>query len=162
MADAMPASTDELLAVIDDEWQKLMGVVDRLTPRQMAEPDTGGWTPKDNLAHLATWMQYMLDVALHNVPGHEAMGLDAEQYKQLDDDGMNAILLERNRARPVAEVLAALEKTHAELVDGLRKMPFPELLRPLRPNSPRTVLGFVLANTSDHMREHRITIEKGF
>jgi hypothetical protein len=73
---------------------------------------------------------------------------------------MNAVLLERNRARPLAEVLAALEKTHAELVDGLRKTPFLELLHPLRPNSPRTVLGFVLDNTSNHMREHRATIEK--
>ncbi|MGE5073964.1 MAG: DinB family protein [Anaerolineae bacterium] len=160
MADEMPGSTDELLAVIDDEWQALVKVIDQLTPQQMAMPDEGGWTPKDNLAHLATWMRYMLDVALHNVPGHEAMGIDAELYKQLDDNGMNAILLERNRAKPVDDVLAALKKTYADAVNGLRNTPFEQLTRPLRPNNPRTVLGFVLDNTSNHMREHRATIEK--
>ncbi len=163
MSSTLPQSTSELLGLIDQEWNVLMKVVDRLTPQQMTTPDAGGWSPKDNLAHLATWMRYMKDSYLNKMPGYQAMGIEEAKFKQLNDDGINAILFERNRGRSAADVLDGLKSTYSDVVETLKGIPFPELLKALRPGGldKRLVIESVVANTSDHFREHRLTIEKG-
>src|SRR5512147_2901090 len=100
MTDERPKDTAELLARIDSEWQLLMQLVDRLTPEQMIKSDAGGWSPKDNLAHLAAWMKYMKRSHVHKMPGYEAMEIDADKWKELDENGINAVLFERNRNLP--------------------------------------------------------------
>ena len=162
MAEALPQSTSDLLAVIEKEWELLMKVVERLTPDQMTTPDSGGWSPKDNLAHLAEWMAYMKASYLHKVPAHEAMGIEAKKFSQLDEDGINAVLFERNRHRPAPDVLERLKSTYADILETLRSMPFPELMKPLRESGPdkRLVIESVLGNTSEHFLEHRQVIEK--
>ncbi len=162
MSSTLPQSTSELLGLIDQEWNVLMKVVDRLTAQQMTTPDAGGWSPKDNLAHLATWMRYMKDSYLNKVPGYQAMGIEEAKFKQLNDDGINAILFERNRDRSAADVLDGLKSAYADVVKTLKGIPCPELMKPLRASGPdkRLVLDAVVANTSDHFREHRLTIEK--
>jgi hypothetical protein len=162
MAEALPKSTSELLALIENEWKALMEVAERLTPEQMTTPDAGGWSPKDNLAHLAAWMKYMKDSYLHKMPAHEAMGMNAATFKQLSEAEINAALLERNRGRSTEDVLAGLQSTYADVIETLKAMPFADLMKPLRESGPdkRLVIESVLANTSDHFREHRETIEK--
>lgn len=162
MAEARPTNTSELLATIDKEWQALMQLVERLTPEQMTRRDAGGWSPKDNLAHLAAWMGYMQRAYIHQVPGAEAMGIAPGKWKQLDETGINAVLFERNRDLPAAQVLETLKSTYAGVVAELRTLPFGDLQRPVRSgsNGPITVLDLVLGNTSDHFREHGANIAK--
>jgi hypothetical protein len=163
MAEARPQNTSELLAVIDKEWQKLMQLVDRLTPEQMLHRDAGGWSPKDNLAHLATWMGYMQRAYVHQMPSAEAMGIPPQEWKMLDEDGINAVLFQRNRDLPAVQVLDMLKSTYASVVDDLRTAPFEDLQRVVRQgaNGPLTVLDLVLGNTVDHFVEHGHNIEKG-
>lgn len=137
-----------------------MEVVDRLTPEQMTTPDLGGWSPKDNLAHLAAWMRYMMDAYLHKVPDYQAMDIDAERFKQLDTNGINAVLFERNRNRSTADVLSALRGAYGDVVRALPGVPYADLMKPLRESGPERLIDEVMWNTSDHFREHRLTIEK--
>ena len=58
-----------------------MGVVERLTPEQMTTPDPGGWSPKDNLAHLSAWMNFMLKSCLGTMPGYLALGIEEQKLK---------------------------------------------------------------------------------
>lgn len=162
MAETLPKDTSELLAVIEKEWQALMRVVERLTPEQMTTPDAGGWSPKDNLAHLAAWMRYMKDSYLNKMPAHEAMDIEPEKFKQLDENGINAVLFERNRERPVLDVLEGLNLTYVDVMDTLKMMPFADLMKPLRESGPdkRLVIESVLGNTSEHFAEHRQVIER--
>ena len=163
MTDERPKDTAELLARIESEWQLLIQLVDRLTPEQMTTPDAGGWSPKDNLAHLAAWMKYMKRAYVHKMPGYEAMEIDADKWKELDEDGINAVLIERNRNLSTAQVLDTLKSTYADVVADLRTVPFDDLLQRTRPENPDSgyVIDFVLGNTSDHFHEHRTNIEKG-
>ncbi len=163
MANRFPESTTELMARIEQEWNALMRVVERLTPQQMTTPDTGGWSPKDNLAHLAAWMRYMKDCYIQKMPGHEVMGIEAERFYGLNDDGINAILFERNRNRPAEDVLDGLKSTYADIVQTLGETPIAELMKPVRESGPdkRLVVETVAGNTYDHFREHRLNIEKG-
>ena len=162
MSTSFPHSTAELLSLIEGEWTALLQVVDRLTPQQMTTPDAGGWSPKDNLAHLADWMRYMRDADLHKMPPHEVLGIPADQLKDLDEDGENAVLVERNRGRSPSDVLGDLKTTYADVTRTLAALPFADLMQPLHESGPdkRLVIESVLGNTSDHFREHRLTIEK--
>ena len=56
----VPGNKSELLYVIEREWNLLMDVISKLNETQMTTPDDGGWSPKDNLAHLGEWMNIML------------------------------------------------------------------------------------------------------
>jgi hypothetical protein len=160
MADKLPANTAELLSAIEHEWKELMRVVGRLTPEQMTTPDAGGWSPKDNLAHLSAWMQYMRGCYLEKKAAYVAMNIDQATYEKLDEEGINAALFKRNRDLTPTQVLNQLNRTYSEILMVLRETPFSELMRPVRDNDPRPVIGWVLGNTSDHFAEHRANIEK--
>jgi hypothetical protein len=162
MADKLPQNTTDLLSEIELEWLELMKVVDQLTPKQMITPDPGGWSPKDNLAHLAAWMNFMRDFYLDKKPAHESMGMNTATYARLDETGINAVLFERNRGRTVSDVLEGLKRTYVEVTETLRKMPFTDLMKPFKDNDPENqpVILWVLGNTSEHFAEHRATLAK--
>jgi hypothetical protein len=162
MADKLPQNMSELLSEIDREWQELRKAIKKLTPEQMTTPDPGGWSPKDNLAHLAAWIHIMREAHLNKKPMHEAMEVDAGTLAGLDEDGENAILFERYRNLPTVEVLAWLDDTYARVVETLKKTPFADMMKPIRDNDPekRPVILSVLGNTSEHFVEHRRVIER--
>lgn len=158
----VPGSKSELMSVITREWELLMEVVSRLDETQMTAPDEGGWSPKDNLAHLAEWMNVLMGYHLDRRPAHEVLGVSEEVTKGWDMEVINPVLFERNRERSAEEVLAWLKQVYAELVMKLEAMSFDELLVPRHVDDPekRPVLLWVLGDTTDHFTEHRATIEK--
>jgi len=164
MADKLPKNTPELLSEIEREWLELQKAIKKLTNEQMTIPDSGGWSPKDNLAHLAAWMHIMCEADLNKKPLHEVMGMDAATLAGLDEDGENAILFERYRNLPTAEVLTWLDSTYARVLETLKKTPFADLMKPIRDTDPekRPVIRSVLGNTSEHFVEHRQVIERNF
>jgi hypothetical protein len=159
---SLPKSTAELLGAIDGEWTTLMRVVDRLTPEQMLTLDAGGWSPKDNLAHLTEWMKILLGYHLDKRPAHEVVGMAPEVTRDWDMDVMNAKLLERNRLRPTGEVLDELRSVYEAVLARLKATPFEDLMKPRHIDDPeqQPLLNWVLGNTTGHFSEHRVNIEK--
>lgn len=151
-----------LLEGIQREWQALLAVVEQLPPDRLETADPGGWSPLDNLGHLTEWMKVLLGYHLDGRPGQEVLGLPDELAEPFDYNKVNAFLVERDRGRPPGRVLEELRAVQAEVIARLEAVPFESLLAPRFPDSPDgpTRLEFVLANTSDHFREHRLTIEK--
>ena len=115
-------NTEELLQNIQEEWTKLMKVVDRLSPGQMVTPDDGGWSPKDNLSHLAFWEQLMLEQYLGKKSRAEVFGVDADILKDLDENGENAIVFERNRNRSLEDVTRELMDVHNQVISTLKEL----------------------------------------
>lgn len=157
----LPENKGDLLARIQREWDTLLSVIGQITMEQMAVPGEGGWSIKDNLAHLAAWERFMHQHYLGDVPAHEAMGFEEGIYQALDEDGQNAILFERNRQRSSQEILAEFHQTHEQAMDVLEQMPFADLLKPRVAKDPESgaVLNWVVGNTYEHFLEHRYTIE---
>ena len=157
-----PKSTPELLDDINREWTALMRVVDRLTPEQMTTPDAGGWSPKDNLAHLAEWMKILLGYHMDKLPAHKVVGVAPEVAEAWDMDPINNILFERNRRRTTEDVLDELKRVHARVIARLKATPFDELMKPRDTADPeqQPLLNWVLGNTSVHFVGHRLNIEK--
>ncbi len=159
---ALPRDKKDLIKRIETEWLVLMRTIEALTPEQMNAPMAGGWSPKDNLAHLAAWERFMVHYHLQAKPPHEEFGLNAESFEKLDETGINAIIYERNRLRSVADVLADLQRSHALVLETLGAMSYDDLMRPHFPDDPedRPLVGWVIGNTYDHYREHRQNIER--
>ena len=158
----LPKSTAELLENIHVEWLALLGVIEKLSPEKMVTPAVGGWSPKDNLAHLTEWMKILLGYHLDNRPPHEVTGLPFEVTEKWDFNEINRRFFERNRPRPVEAVLDESRRVYAEVVSRLKSMPFERLLKPRYPHDPekQPLLDWVLGNTTEHFAEHRKNIEK--
>jgi len=159
----VPGSKHELMSVIEREWDRLMDVVSRLEKAgKLTTPDLGGWTPKDNLAHIADWMNAMMGHHMDQRPSHEVLGVSEDVVKGWDMEIINPVLFERNKDRSVDDVMAWLKEVYAQMLKKLDAMTFDELLAPRHIDDPekRPLLMWVVGDTSDHFAEHRATIEK--
>jgi len=162
MAEERPQTMEELLSAIEGEWQKLWRAVKRLTPGQMIKADAGGWSPKDNLAHLTQWMKILMYHYMDGRAAHEVLGVPSEITKDWDWDVINRALFERDRERGIEDVTQELQEIYRELTAKLRAVPFDQLLKPRFPDDPQQgpLLNWVLGNTTEHFAEHGATIEK--
>jgi hypothetical protein len=160
--DNLPKSKAELMSVIEREWSALMDVVAQLSPEQMLTPDEGGWSPKDNLAHLTAWMNILLGYYFDHRPSHEVVGTNPEVTADWDFEVMNKAMFERDRDLPVEQVLDKLKSAYARVCDRLNATTYKELLKPIFEDDPteRSLINGVVGNTSDHFAEHRETIAK--
>jgi hypothetical protein len=161
-SETRPQSKEQLLTAIDHEWNALLLVAGNLTERQMLTPDEGGWSPKDNLIHLAEWMVYLMGHHMDGVPRHDVIKLPEEITREGDFDIMNRALFERNKDRSIEDVMAEIKRVYADLISKLKTMPFEELLKPRYTDAPEKgiLLDWVLGDTTEHFAEHRETIEK--
>lgn len=159
----IPENKEELMAAIRREWKHLMDAVDKLKHAgKLTTPDEGGWSPKDNLAHLAEWMNALMGYHIDKLPAHEVMRIPEEAAKGWDMEVINPILFERNKDRSLEDVLDELTATYQTLAAKLDGMSFDDLMRPRHANDPekRPLLMWVLGDTTEHFAEHRETIEK--
>ena len=159
----MPGSKKELMSAIEREWKLLLQLTENLTDAQMTRPDPGGWTPKDNLAHLTEWMNVLIGVHLDKRPAHEVLGVAANVTESWDMELINPVLFERNKDRSRQDVLDGLKKTYGMVYARLDAMSFEDLLAPRHATDPekRPILLWVLGDTTEHFLEHRETIERG-
>ena len=160
--DMLPKSKAELISLIEREWSALTDVVEQLTSGQMLAPDEGGWSPKDNLAHLTEWMNILVDYYLDHRPAHEVIGVDPKVTANWDFELMNDVMFKRDRHLPVDQVLTELKSTYSKMLAKLESMTFEDLMKPRDKNDPEKtpIINWVIGNTSDHFAEHRETIEK--
>lgn len=159
----VPGNKADLMSAIRHEWQALMDVVAKLqAANKINAPDEGGWSPKDNLAHLAEWMNSLMGHHLDRRPAHEVMGVPEEVTEGWDMEVINPVLFEKNKDRSIEDVLDELKLTYEKLVAKLDAMSFEDLLKPRDAQDPekRPLLLWVLGDTTEHFQEHRETIEK--
>ena len=158
----IPKDKPELMSAIEREWKLLMAVVEKLTNEQMTNPDAGGWSPKDNLAHLSEWMKALMGIHLDRRQGYEVLGVSEDVTKGWDMEIINPVLFERNRNRSRQDVMDELKKIYKELTARLESMTFDDMLKPRYADDPekRPLVLWILGDTADHFVEHRETIEK--
>ena len=159
----IPGSKSELMAVIEREWDLLMDAVAKLEMAdKMTTPDEGGWSPKDNLAHLAEWMNILTGYHIDHRTPHDVLGVSEDVTRDWDFNVINDVLFERNKDRSTEDVLTGLKSMYEETVNRLNAMSYDDLLVPRRADDPdkRPLILWVMGDTSEHFAEHRETIEK--
>ena len=158
----IPGSKAELISAIRREWKQLMDVVQKLDEQKMTTPDEGGWSPKDNLAHLSEWMNSLMGYHIDKRPSHEVMRMTEEQTRDWDMEVINPVLFERNKDRSIEDVLDELKQTYEKVLAKLDAMSYEELMAPRHADDPekRPLLLWVIGDTSGHFAEHREVIER--
>src|SRR5215208_5136216 len=158
----IPENKNELMAAIRREWKALMDVVAKLDESKMITPDEGGWSPRDNLAHLSEWMKSMMGYHMDRRPPHEVMNLPEEITRGWDMEVINPELFKRNKDRSTPDVLDELKHTYETVLAKLESTPFDDLMKPRHADDPekRPLLMWVIGDTSDHFAEHREVIER--
>lgn len=150
------------MSAIKREWNLLMNVVAKLNETKMITSDVGGWSPRDNLAHLAEWMNALMGYHMDRRPAHEVMDLPEEITRGWDMEIINPELFERNKDRSTEDVLDELKRVYETLLAKLEAMSFDDLMKPRHAGDPekRPLLMWVLGDTTEHFSEHRQTIER--
>jgi hypothetical protein len=158
----LPQNKEELLARIDEEWKLLEAVISGIGADRMLTPKFGGWSVKDILAHITAWERFMCLNYLQHEAAHEAFGLSPKEFESLEEDGFNAIIYERNRDRVLKDVRSDFYSYHEQATRSIRELPFETMLEERLPGDPagEPLLVGIAANTYDHYREHRESIEE--
>ena len=153
----LPHNKAELIATIQEEWKLLFELINRLDETQILAPDAEGWSPKDNLAHLAEWINILLGFYMDLRRAHEVLNVPPEVTQHWDFEARNRYLYERNRQMPLESVLSELKNQYAALMERLNVMSFEELMKPQHPLDPtqKPLIVFVLRGSSEHFAEHR-------
>jgi hypothetical protein len=160
---ALPKSKKDFMSAIEKEWGSLIKLAESLTDEQMTRPDSGGWSPKDNLAHISEWMKSLMGHHMDQRPAHVVMKIPKEAAQSWDMEIINPILFERNRDRTRKEVMTDLKRTYKRLYAKLDAMTFKDMMKPRHPEDPkkRPLLLWIIGDTTDHFKEHRNTITRG-
>jgi hypothetical protein len=158
-----PQSKKELMKAIEHEWDLVIKVAESLSDEQWIAPDSGGWSPKDNLAHLDEWMNVLIGYHMDKRPAHKVMQVSEDVTRGWNMEIINPILFERNKDRSHRQVMSRLKRTYQKLMTRLDATPFADLIKPRHVDDPkkRPLLLWVLGDTTDHFKEHRKTIQKG-
>lgn len=157
-----PKNKKELFAALDREWGLLMKIAEALTDEQITTFDAGGWSPKDNLAHLTEWMKVLLGYHLAKRPAHKVLRLPEAATQGWNMEVINPMLFARNKNLSRQQVMSELKKTYHKVYAKLKATPFKDLLKPRHPNDPqkRPILLWVLGDTTGHFKEHRQVIQR--
>jgi L-alanine-DL-glutamate epimerase-like enolase superfamily enzyme len=156
----LPASKAALIALIDQRWTELTGLVSQLSDEQLVRQDANGWTVKDHLAHLAPWARGIAAL-LRREPRWAAMGLDEETRRSHDVDQINAVLRTQMQARTFHQVLLDLADAHQQVLAALAGLADADLRRPYSDYQPgefagdnAPIMGWIVGNTAEHYEEH--------
>jgi len=101
-----------------DSWHRLHDVIDRITPDIAEEPGyfEEGWTAKDAIAHLGTWMARGATMLRQIAAGSYREG-------EIDVDAENARFLEAMHDIPLETVHLQAAAAHGELMRAWAQLP---------------------------------------
>ncbi len=152
-----PKDKAELIRRIRAARKELEDTLRPMSAEELSRPGPdGGWSVLDHLIHLAEW-RWKLLAMMQGRAGYEGLGIDAQTYQTAGLDGINAILHERNRRRPTAEVLTEFRRAHEVVLGAIERMDEADLQRVYDladPTDTRRLIEGIIANTYGHDLEH--------
>jgi hypothetical protein len=113
-----PSPDARLLPGEAEAWQRLHSLIDRVTPAMADEPGyfEEGWTAKDAIAHMGTWMAQGAQMLRRIASG-------TYRDDELDIDAENARFLEAMRDVPLDQVHLQAASAHGELLAAWAQLP---------------------------------------
>jgi hypothetical protein len=162
---SMPKNKAELLELVHGEYAALEQAIGRLSEAQLTKPIDGSWSAKDILAHVAAWQQILLVFHIDRRPFEQAAPGIAVSYESSGVDTINEALYQRDRERPLAEVLDAFRRSHQQTLATIGGMSEADLFRSYTPpgrdpSSGGQLINWIAGDTYEHYMEHRETIAK--
>jgi hypothetical protein len=157
-------SKSEILAEINLEWATLERLLNRLSEEQMLTPGvTGQWSVKDILAHIVAWEKVMLD-RMEGILSEQPLKYPPiRNNEDVDHFNHNAFL--ENREASLSSVQLEFRTIYQGFLTVYDALDEDALTRPVPwdwASDDLRLWHIIVANTSDHYREHRLEIEEFF
>ena len=158
-APAYPPGKEALLAKIEDGWRALMAAVEAVPVNKMALAPSGGWSVKDQIAHVTAWEDILLRHYIGGAPLPEVAGAKGAAIEDIDH--VNLILFERDHDLTIEQVMDRAAVTHKTVIEKIQVTDWETLQGPHRVGDRElpSLLAAVAANTYEHYEEHTPQIE---
>lgn len=134
---------DELLKSEAQRWEEISALFERVGDRWEEPGATDDWSPREVLAHIASWHEIAANWMLPSVIARESELAGPWWWGDLD--GYNEGLRARAKKIPVGVVRRAVERTRASFVAVVNELPDDVHDIPAR---------VVVGNGSGHYEEH--------
>ena len=151
----------DVLQKIDDGWGRLTELVAGLEPATFAQPVKDGWAPKDHVAHVTAWEEFLLAI-LERRDRNTSMGVGDVRSKETDE--INDAVFQARRHLAPDEVRTAMIETHRRVRAAIAALPEADLHRPRSDFQPadleagetgdETLLDEIEWNTWGHYDKH--------
>ena len=120
-------NTQQLLNRLDKAWTELNVSFSGLTDTQMTTAGViGDWSVKDILAHIIAWEEEALKYLPLIAQGKRPLRYSVT-YGGID--AFNTLVVEKNKEKPMPEVLSQLHETHDRLLEYIRSAPDEQITR---------------------------------
>ncbi|MDQ2786627.1 MAG: ClbS/DfsB family four-helix bundle protein, partial [Chloroflexota bacterium] len=156
-----PTMKSDLLYRIADGYVAWATTIDAAPPREMTLPHLhGGWSIKDEVAHVTFWEARVLAIL------HAALAGDEPPYRSSVSEhvveAMNADVFVASQQRGLDDVLADMDRTHAAFVRAVEELPddaiFDAKRFPWAGGEP--LLLAIVGDTYEHYPEHTRNIQR--
>jgi hypothetical protein len=150
---AIPGTTSELLARVDEGWRAFRDAIRGLGRGRMDEPTGGGWTFRDLIAHVAAWE----DITARRLRTFRESGGQTRPSEIADVDTFNAGVVASHRLVGAEALLDELDTAHRRLVAEIAQLTEEQMRHDVRetPFGPATwVVAIVAGNSYGHYEEH--------
>lgn len=117
----------DVLQRIDDGWRRLTDLVEGIDPTTFVQSVKDEWSPKDHVAHVAAWEEYLLAI-LEKRDRHRSMGVGDLRGKETDE--INDAVFQTRRHLAPDEVRASLAETHRNVRAAIEALSDADLRRP--------------------------------
>jgi hypothetical protein len=157
MADSTK-TRENLLIQFEESWNELNTYLNLLTEKQLTElTDDAGWTVKDHIIHIAMWDKAELAL-LDRKSRRDVMDVPLDVWNS-GDDPINAVVQERYRDMPAAEVLQAFRQVHENIMSKLKSMTDADFQLPFShyqadSTDERPLMRWMNIATINHYRDH--------
>jgi hypothetical protein len=157
---AITASKAELLDKMQQGYGEFEDLLASLSEEQMLTPNVnGGWSIKDNIAHLTVWQNYLLNRLQGVIDGSTS----EPKFLSLTgtEDEENEQIYQQNKDRSLADVLADFRSSYQSVLATIQAMS-EESLNGTFPwsTSDRQVWPLIVGNTYEHYAEHSAIIQR--
>jgi hypothetical protein len=148
-----------VLQRIDDGWRRLTDLVARLDPTTFVRPVKDEWSPKDHVAHVSAWEEFLLAI-LERRDRHSSMGVGDLQGRETD--AINDAVFQARRHLTANEVQISLAETHRKVRSAIASLSDADLQRPRADFQPdedgepgdESLLDEIEWNTWGHYEKH--------
>jgi Mycothiol maleylpyruvate isomerase N-terminal domain len=132
-------SKAEALAIVRDDREAILALVERLPSRALSLAGLGGgdWSPADLIGHLESWEQHALEAMAAWERGERA-AID----RDLEDGGVDAVNardIERKKDTAPPDAFTRAAATHAALIDAIEPLSDARWAEPVRSGGARSL-----------------------
>jgi hypothetical protein len=161
----VPTTKAELLAYTEERWQALASFTDALSEAEWTAPtDARGWSVKDHVAHIVTWVRAEVALLRYRTPLPLSAGMPDALWKSGDFDKMNEHVRQLTIADSPAAVREERDRVFHKLVEVVSRFSDDDLARPANDfgleEPGKSLLAVLTEYHGDHFAEHRGYVER--